>query len=249
MLRAYLDYWKGYVDFKGRTSAGGYWWAFLAHFIVSVVVSLLGTLLAAGRAEASATVSLTFMCLCLLPSLAIMIRRLRDAGYGWANIFWSLVPLAGPIILIIRLCKGSNSTSYRAVTQPVSASGAPVYQTYPSPQAAPRPTQSAPPAPRPAPMAKPAPTAASGSIVDQYRAGLRYLDGCGAFDEAKFREFNSMLGNRFPEADVQKQLSNARMMSGGMEEIKAVLRSTVVEAIGTFEELERNGIDLAKYKL
>jgi len=36
----------------------------------------------------------------LLPNLAVAVRRLRDAGYGWGNLFWSLVPIAGLVVLI-----------------------------------------------------------------------------------------------------------------------------------------------------
>jgi uncharacterized membrane protein YhaH (DUF805 family) len=39
----------------------------------------------------------------LLPGLAVNVRRLRDAGYGWGHLFWLLIPLAG-IIIIAVLC-------------------------------------------------------------------------------------------------------------------------------------------------
>ena len=39
----------------------------------------------------------------LLPSLAVTVRRLRDAGYQWGHIFWVLLPVAGMIVLIV-LC-------------------------------------------------------------------------------------------------------------------------------------------------
>lgn len=87
------------------------------------------------------------------------------------------------------------------------------------------------------------------SILDKYRAGLLYLDGCEGFDEAKFRELNRIIGNRFSETDVKTQLGNAQLMIGGMDDLKKVLRSNIVEAIGTFEEAERNGIDLSKYNI
>jgi hypothetical protein len=82
-------------------------------------------------------------------------------------------------------------------------------------------------------------------ILDQYRAGVSYLDACGVFDEAKFREFNHITGDRFSEADIQTQLQNAKHMIRGMEEVKEVLRSTTIESIGVFEEMERSGIDLS----
>ena len=43
----------------------------------------------------------------LIPGLAIAVRRLRDAGKHWSNIFWVLVPPAGIIIYIVLLCKPS----------------------------------------------------------------------------------------------------------------------------------------------
>jgi uncharacterized membrane protein YhaH (DUF805 family) len=36
----------------------------------------------------------------LLPNLAVAVRRLRDAGYGWGNLFFILVPIAGIVVLI-----------------------------------------------------------------------------------------------------------------------------------------------------
>lgn len=36
----------------------------------------------------------------LLPYLALAVRRLRDAGYGWGHLFWILVPIAGIFVLI-----------------------------------------------------------------------------------------------------------------------------------------------------
>jgi hypothetical protein len=125
--------------------------------------------------------------------------------------------------------------------------------------AAPQPVYSAPP-PRPKPASR---TPAYGSqpesappyvekkatILDKYRAGLSYLDGSGTFDEAGFREFNRITGNRFSNAEIENQLMNAKQMIRGMEDLKQVLRSSTVEAISVFEKVERNGIDLSKYDI
>ena len=99
MIQAYVDYWKGYVDFKGTTSRGGYWWAYLANFIAAIVIGLIAMV------PALAFLSYVFSVATLIPSLAIMVRRLRDAGYKWYNIFWAFLPIAGFIILIILLIK------------------------------------------------------------------------------------------------------------------------------------------------
>ena len=36
----------------------------------------------------------------LLPYFAVAVRRLRDSGYGWGNLFFILVPIAGIFVLI-----------------------------------------------------------------------------------------------------------------------------------------------------
>jgi uncharacterized membrane protein YhaH (DUF805 family) len=39
----------------------------------------------------------------LVPTLALTIRRLRDADFGWGHVFWILVPIAGIVVLAV-LC-------------------------------------------------------------------------------------------------------------------------------------------------
>ncbi len=43
----------------------------------------------------------------LIPSLAIVVRRLHDTGKSGAYIFISLIPVVGWILLIVQLCKPS----------------------------------------------------------------------------------------------------------------------------------------------
>ena len=87
------------------------------------------------------------------------------------------------------------------------------------------------------------------SILNKYRAGLSYLEGCGEFDEAKFRELNSIIGNKYSEADIENQLNNAKLLVNGMADLMQVTRSTLVEAIGVFEDIEQKGVDLSSYKV
>ncbi|WP_291048660.1 DUF805 domain-containing protein [Herbiconiux sp.] len=36
-----------------------------------------------------------------MPTLAVTVRRLRDANRSWAELFWLLLPIVGLIVLII----------------------------------------------------------------------------------------------------------------------------------------------------
>jgi hypothetical protein len=53
----------------------------------------------------------------LLPSLAVLVRRLRDAGHGWGHVFWLLLPFVGTIILIVLAAQPSTD----AVPRPAGA--------------------------------------------------------------------------------------------------------------------------------
>ena len=97
IINCYMDMWKNFANFSGRTSVGGYWWAYLGNIIVSIVLGLIGV-------EVLITV---YSLATLIPTLFIAVRRLRDAGKGWGWLFINLVPLVGWIIFIVLLCKPS----------------------------------------------------------------------------------------------------------------------------------------------
>ena len=101
MIKAYKQFWTHYLDFGGRTTVGGFWWAALANIIVNAILSVVFAFV--NPVFASAWSIITF-----IPSLTIMIRRFRDGGKKWFNIFWFLLPLIGWIIIILLLLKPSK---------------------------------------------------------------------------------------------------------------------------------------------
>ena len=150
MFAAYKKFWTHYADFSGRSSRSDYWWVVLCHVIVTAPliiifwVSAVGSILSAAQdttygyepdpsaflAGAGFAVIFWFILLIyylaiLVPSMAIIVRRLRDAGYHWAflflyvgpfllsfipvlNIIAGLVSLPCSIALIVLLCQGSK---------------------------------------------------------------------------------------------------------------------------------------------
>jgi uncharacterized membrane protein YhaH (DUF805 family) len=99
IINYYVDMWKNFANFSGRTTVAGYWWAYLVNFIVSTVIGFIPY------------VGFIYGLVAIIPGLAITVRRLNDAGKHWAWIFISLVPLAGAIILIVMLCKPSVNSN------------------------------------------------------------------------------------------------------------------------------------------
>ena len=121
MIEAYKKFWKGYVDFKGRSTRSEYWLNVLAQCLVYLLFSFLLILIMILGGDSSTYTSdpysfqmiLVYIVVLgigvyalasLVPSIAIIVRRLRDAGYHWALIFLSLIPyLCGFIIFILTL--------------------------------------------------------------------------------------------------------------------------------------------------
>ena len=85
-----------YVDFKGRSRRSEYWWASLATFIVSSVLTAIIPDL----------VGLWNLAI-LVPGFAISVRRLHDIGKSGWWVLLNLIPLVGSIIIIIWFCQDS----------------------------------------------------------------------------------------------------------------------------------------------
>lgn len=102
-------YFRHYADFKGVTSRKSFWLSMLALLIVNIGVIGLGLLLSAVANVLVATLLWGIWSLALvIPGIAIGCRRLRDAGKSPLMYLLSLIPLVGPVILLVFWCKESQ---------------------------------------------------------------------------------------------------------------------------------------------
>ena len=116
MIEDYKKFWKGYVDFKGRSTPSDYWFAYSAHVLILFACYLLEAVFERMAVETGSSglfaisvilflIIIVFCIAAVLPCIAIAVRRLRDAGYHWAYIFIPLIPFVGIFILIFLLCQ------------------------------------------------------------------------------------------------------------------------------------------------
>ena len=131
---------RKYAEFGGRASRPEFWWFALFSALVSAALNALsvpisgatwGPGMMSGRMfEAGATGSSVYgyisfasvwSIVVLLPSLAVTVRRLRDAGRNWTELFWLLLPIAGAIVLIVHLCDASKPVDVAAAPAPPSS--------------------------------------------------------------------------------------------------------------------------------
>ena len=116
MIEAYKKFWKGYVDFKGRSTPSDYWFACSAHLLIFFTWYLLLAVFERMVAETGSSDLFTIGVILLLiffaygvaavlPGIALTVRRLRDAGYNWPYICIPLIPFVGIFIFIFLLCQ------------------------------------------------------------------------------------------------------------------------------------------------
>ena len=116
MIEAYKKFWKGYVDFTGRSTPSDYWFAYSAHLLIFFAWYLLLAVFERMAAETGSSDLFTIGVILLLiffaygvaailPGIAITVRRLRDAGCNWLYIFIPLIPFVGIFIFIFLLCQ------------------------------------------------------------------------------------------------------------------------------------------------
>ena len=118
MINAYKNFFKNYAEFTGRSTRPDFWWVWLGNLILSIpfwiiyfYIVYFSTVMDSVSDSASEA---TFMVLglvviiyaifylaILVPTLALSVRRLRDAGFHWAFIFLRFAPMGGIALLIL----------------------------------------------------------------------------------------------------------------------------------------------------
>lgn len=116
---------RRYADFTGRSGLAEFWWFILFVFLVNAGAKTIDSFIMFGDLDNNGLVSNLWSLATIVPVLAITVRRLRDGGNGWGQIFWVLVPIAGAIMIIIRLCDPPRFTPAPAGVQDAPVQDAP----------------------------------------------------------------------------------------------------------------------------
>ena len=109
MIQAYKNFFKGYADFTGRSTRSDFWWVWLMNSILFLPLYIFYFQMALNDTEETdpilgVAIISVYMILAIVlftPSLAVKVRRLRDAGLHWAFIFLHFVPMGGIALLVL----------------------------------------------------------------------------------------------------------------------------------------------------
>ncbi|OGR78340.1 MAG: hypothetical protein A2X32_02270 [Elusimicrobia bacterium GWC2_64_44] len=133
----YLAALKKYAEFSGRARRKEYWLFFLFNLLavlglsfVDVVSGLYSKALGAGLFGGA------YSLLVLLPSIAVSVRRLHDTGRSAWWLLLALVPMLGPLALIVIYClDGTPGENKYGADPKAAAPEAPAYPVPPPPPA------------------------------------------------------------------------------------------------------------------
>jgi uncharacterized membrane protein YhaH (DUF805 family) len=103
---------KKYATFSGRASRGEYWWWYLFTFLTYLVLGLLTYVVGittsrdGGRTPGLLALPLiilfaAFALGIIVPTVALNVRRLHDAGYSGWLVLLMLIPYLGGLIIMI----------------------------------------------------------------------------------------------------------------------------------------------------
>lgn len=106
-MNYFLQVLQNYATFSGRARRSEYWYFQLYNFIISVIVALFA--LAVGFSGGGVIfiiiylIYLIYQLAILIPTLAVLVRRLHDVGKSGWFFFVSFIPFVGVIWLIVLL--------------------------------------------------------------------------------------------------------------------------------------------------
>ena len=106
LLNAYKEFWLNATDFQSKTSRTDWWWVQLANLVISfftipIFLRTFGFNI--------------YGIICILPQLAIDIRRIRDFGKDWKWVFINLVPIVGWIMWFYWLGFGKSGDGEKRI--------------------------------------------------------------------------------------------------------------------------------------
>lgn len=112
-----FDWWKkvfinNYANFSGRARRLEFWYFHLFNFIlgccVSAVTIPITVRISPGSSEIVSVFLAVFYLSLVIPSLAVIVRRLHDLNKSGANFFFYFIPLVGPIMMLVWMFTDGN---------------------------------------------------------------------------------------------------------------------------------------------
>ena len=121
----YIKVLKNYATFSGRARRKEYW---MFALIQSIVWVIMYGLMLTSDSSLIAGICILFALATIVPSLAVVVRRLHDIDRSGWFYFISFIPLVGPLILLVWSCKAGTTGANRYGADPKAEQPASIIQ-------------------------------------------------------------------------------------------------------------------------
>ena len=104
----YVEVIRKYAVFEGRARRKEYWNFVLLNAVIAIVLSTIDGAIGWGADVGVGLLGGLYSLFVLVPSLAVLYRRLHDTGRSGWFILFSFIPVVGWIILLVFVCLDSQ---------------------------------------------------------------------------------------------------------------------------------------------
>ena len=109
-MNYYIEAFRRYTDFIGRSSRSEYWYFILFNFITGLILGLVDIATGSYNFETGyGLLSGLYLLIIILPALAVAVRRLHDTSRSGWFLLIPLIPIVGSIVLIILFATASDN--------------------------------------------------------------------------------------------------------------------------------------------
>lgn len=107
-MKWYLKAISQYADFSGRARRSEYWFFVLFNMIFALIAAFIDAIIGTSLGAGTGIIYLIYLLFSFIPGLSVAVRRLHDAGKsGWMYLI-ILIPIIGPIWLLVLLFSDSQ---------------------------------------------------------------------------------------------------------------------------------------------
>ncbi len=104
----YLKVLRNYIGFGGRARRKEYWMFVLVNFILIMVLGIIDKILGWERAGGEGVLTTIYGLLVLLPSWAVLFRRLHDTDRSAWWLLLLLIPIVGWLVILVFNCQAGT---------------------------------------------------------------------------------------------------------------------------------------------
>jgi uncharacterized membrane protein YhaH (DUF805 family) len=121
-MGSYATAWKKYATFSGRATRGEYWGFVLINIVIFAILYIPAAVTAKnGSTSPLIALPAIFDLAIIIPSLAVLVRRLHDSDRSGGWFFIAFVPFIGGLWLFILTLLGGSAGENKYGPNPRSA--------------------------------------------------------------------------------------------------------------------------------